>query len=158
NGVIPIVAYNYGASRGRRMRETIRLAIIYAASIMTAGTLLFELIPGQLFSMFNASDHMLSMGIPALRIIALHFPIASVCIILGTVFQSLGNGVYTMITSIMRQIVVLLPAAFLLSLTGNVNNIWWSFPIAEIASLTVTLFFYTRINRDVISRIPEGVS
>ena len=156
NGMVPIVAYNYGAKKRSRMTSTIKLAIMYAVGIMLAGLLIFECFPAQLFVMFNASDHMLSMGVPALRIIAIHFPVAAVCIILGTVFQALGNGTYSMIVSIMRQIVVLLPAAYLLSLTGNVNNIWWSFPIAEVASLAATMFFFVKIYKDIISKVPDN--
>ena len=155
NGMVPIVAYNYGAKKRSRMTSTIKLAIMYAVGIMLAGLLIFECLPAQLFAMFNASDHMLSMGVPALRIIAIHFPVAAVCIILGTVFQALGNGTYSMIVSIMRQIVVLIPAAYLLSLTGNVNNIWWSFPIAEVASLSATMFFFVKIYKDIISKVPD---
>ena len=157
NGMVPIIAYNYGAQNRLRMRRTIKLATIAAMAIMTVGLIVFEMIPGLLFSLFNASDHMLSMGEPALRIIAVHFPIAAYCIVTGSVFQSLGNGVYSMINSIMRQVVVLLPAAYLLSLSGNVNNVWWALPIAEIASAIVTTIFYFKINRDIISRVPDGV-
>lgn len=157
NGMVPIVAYNYGAKNRLRMLKTIRLATIFAVTIMSAGLLIFEVFPGMLFRLFDASDHMLSMGIPALRIIAVHFPIAAVCIILGSVFQSLGNGIYSMIVSVMRQIVVLIPAAYLLSLTGNVNNVWWAFPIAEVMSLISTLFFLKKINSDIISKVPDGV-
>ncbi len=96
---------------------------------------------------------MMSMGIPALRIISIHFPIASFCIIIGSVFQALGKAVYSMINSILRQVVVLLPAAYLLSLSGNVNNVWWAFPIAEIMSLTVTTLFLIKINRTIISKV-----
>lgn len=156
NGMVPIVAYNYGAEKRLRMIRTIKLATIFAMSILTFGLLIFEIFPGQLFMLFKASDHMLGMGRPALRIIALHFPIAAYCIVIGSVFQSLGNGVYSMINSIMRQIVVLLPAAYLLSLTGNVDNVWWSFPIAEIMSATMTTIFLIKINRDIISKVPDG--
>lgn len=156
NGMVPIVAYNFGARNRIRMVRTIKLAVLFAVIIMSVGTVIFELFPAQLFALFNASEHMLSMGVPALRIIAVHFPIAAVCIVIGTVFQSLGNGVYSMINSIMRQIVVLLPAAYLLSLTGNVNNVWWSFPIAEMMSLIVTMFFLVKINKDIISQVPDG--
>ena len=156
NGMIPIIAYNYGAKNRRRMIRTMRLACVYAVIVMIIGLLIFELLPGQLFSLFDASDHMLSMGIPALRIIAIHFPIAAVCIVIGSMFQSLGNGVYSMLTSIMRQIVVLLPAAYLLARSGDVNNVWWAFPIAEVMSLLCTLFFLYRINRQIISQVPLG--
>ena len=157
NGMIPIIAYNYGAKNRRRMVRTMRIACIYAVAVMLVGVLIFEVLPGELFALFDASDHMLSMGIPALRIIAIHFPIAAVCIVIGSTFQSLGNGIYSMLTSIMRQIVVLLPVAFLLARSGNVNNVWWSFPIAEVMSLLCTLYFLYRINRDIISQVPEGV-
>ncbi len=156
NGMVPIVAYNYGAEKRLRMVKTIKLATLFAIGIMLFGLLVFEIFPGQLFMLFKASDHMLSMGKPALRIIAIHFPIAAYCIVIGSVFQSLGNGVYSMINSIMRQIIVLLPAAYLLSLTGNVNNVWWSFPIAEIMSATMTTIFLIKINKDIISKIPDG--
>ncbi len=157
NGMIPIIAYNYGAKNRRRMVRTMRIACIYAVAVMLVGVLIFEVLPGELFALFDASDHMLSMGIPALRIIAIHFPIAAVCIVIGSTFQSLGNGIYSMLTSIMRQIVVLLPVAFLLARSGNVNNVWWSFPIAEVMSLLCTLYFLYRINREIISKVPEGV-
>ena len=156
NGMVPIVAYNYGAKNRLRMIKTIKLAVLFAVSIMLIGVAIFEVFPAQLFALFDASEHMLEMGVPALRIIAIHFPIAAVCIVIGSVFQSLGNGVYSMVTSIMRQIVVLLPAAYLLARTGYVNNVWWSFPIAEVMSLLCTLFFLWKINRDIISTVPDG--
>lgn len=155
-GMIPIIAYNYGAEKRKRLVKTINLSFVYALIIMSAGTLIFELIPDTLFSMFDASQDMLSMGRVALRIIAIHFPIAGFCIICGGAFQAMGNGVYSMINSIMRQIVVLIPVSYLLSLTGNVNNVWWAFPIAEIMSAAVTVYFMVRLNRRVISHIPDG--
>ena len=153
NGMIPIIAYNYGAGKRDRMIPTIRYAVIYAFIIMSAGTAVFWLFADKLLLLFAASDHMMSMGVPALRIISIHFPIASFCIIIGSVFQALGKAVYSMINSIMRQVVVLLPAAYLLSLTGEVNNVWWAFPIAEIMSLIVTSIFLVRINREIISKV-----
>ena len=156
NGMVPIVAYNYGAKNRLRMIRTIKLAITFAVVIMLAGTAIFEIFPAQLFALFDASAHMLEMGVPALRIIAVHFPVAAVCIIIGSVFQSLGNGVYSMIISVMRQIVVLLPVAYLLARTGYVNNVWWSLPIAEVMSLLCTLYFMWKINRDIISTVPDG--
>jgi Na+-driven multidrug efflux pump len=125
---------------------------------MVVGFLCFQLIPEPLFRLFNASDHMLSMGIPALRIISLHFLLAGFCIIIGSVFQALGNGIYSMVVSVTRQIVVLLPAAYLLSLLGNVNYVWWSFPIAELASLLVSTFFLYRIYHKVIKHIGEDIA
>ncbi len=153
NGMVPILAYNYGARKRERMIATIKYAVLYALIIMSAGTVAFWLFTDKLLLLFAASDHMMSMGIPALRIISIHFPIASFCIIIGSVFQALGRAVYSMINSIMRQIVVLLPAAYLLSLTGEVNNVWWSFPIAEIMSLTVTTLFLIKTNREIIRKV-----
>ncbi len=153
NGMVPILAFNYGAKKRERMVDTIKYSVIYALIIMTAGTLAFWLFTDKLLLLFAASDHMMSMGIPALRIISIHFPIAAFCIIIGSVFQALGRAVYSMINSIMRQVVVLLPVAYLLSLTGEVNNVWWSFPIAELMSFTVTTLFLIKINKDIISKV-----
>jgi len=153
SGVVPIIAYNYGARKKDRMMGTFKLALIYATAIMLVGVAMFELIPAQLLAMFSASDSMLSIGIPALRIIGVHFPVAAYCIVTGSVFQSLGNSVYTMIISIMRQLVVLIPVAYLLSLIGNVNYVWLTFPIAEIMSAVATAYFYLKIKKDIISGI-----
>ena len=153
NGMVPVLAFNYGAKERQRMIDTIKYSVLYALIIMSAGTLVFWLFTDKLLLLFAASDHMMSMGIPALRIISVHFPIAAFCIIIGSVFQALGRAVYSMINSIMRQVVVLLPVAYLLSLTGEVNNVWWSFPIAEIMSFTVTTLFLIKINREIISKV-----
>lgn len=148
NGMVPIVAYNYGARNRARVLETVKYAMIYAVAIMLVGFALFELIPGPLLKIYDASPEMLAIGIPALRIIAFTFLLAGMCIIMGSCFQALGNGVYSMIVSLMRQMVVLLPAAYLLSLTGNLTAVWWSFPIAEIMSLAVSVFFMRRIIKE----------
>ena len=153
NGMVPILAFNYGAGKRERIIKTIKYAVVYAFLIMSAGTVCFWIFAEKLLLLFSASEHMMSMGIPALRIISIHFPIASFCIIIGSVFQALGKAIYSMINSIMRQVVVLLPVAYLLSLTGEVNNVWWAFPIAEIMSLTVTTLFLIKINRDIISKV-----
>lgn len=134
NGIVPIVAYNYGAKRKDRIMRSIKLCAIAAVTIMVAGLLIFELFPRQLLAMFNASEEMYAIGVPALRRIAIHFPVAAICITLISVFQALGKGLLSMVVSFVRQVIVLLPAAYLLSLTGDVNNIWWSFIIAEGAS------------------------
>ena len=155
NGMVPIVAFNYGAQKKDRMVKTIKYAVIYALVIMSLGTVGFWLFTDKLLMLFAASDHMMSMGIPALRIISLHFPIAAFCIIIGTVFQALGKAVYSMINSIMRQVVVLLPAAYLLSLTGNVNNVWWAFPFAELMSFSVTTVFLVIVYKTIISKVGE---
>ena len=139
NGSVPIVAYNYGARNRKRITRTIFLSCFAACAIMLVGVLVFELFPAQLLALFAASDEMLKIGIPALRIIAIHFPIAAFCIILGSVFQALGKGIQSMVISFVRQLIFLLPAAWLLSLTGKIDNIWWSFLIAEALSLVVSL-------------------
>lgn len=156
NGMIPIVAYNFGAGNRKRVLKTIKVSMAAAIVIMTVGTILFETIPGTLLSIFDASDQMLNLGSIALRIIGVHFPVAAMCIIMGSVFQALGTAVYSMITSIMRQIVVLIPAAYLLSLLGNVNYVWWSFPIAEAMSLVANIVFTVIVYRKIISKIPDG--
>jgi len=139
NGSVPIVAYNYGAKNRKRVTRTVFLSSFAACAIMLVGVLIFELFPTQLLALFAASDEMLRIGIPALRIIAVHFPIAAFSIILGSVFQALGKGIQSMIISFVRQLIFLLPAAWLLSLTGKIDNIWWSFLIAEALSLVVSL-------------------
>ncbi len=154
NGLIPIMSYNYGAQKRKRMMSALKWAMLLAICIMTIGAIVFELIPGVLLGMFNASDYMTEMGIKALRIIAVHFPVAACCIVVGSVFQSLGRAVYSMINSIMRQLVVLLPAAYFLALSGDVNNVWWAFPIAEIMSGLVSLIFFIKMYRDIIVKVP----
>ena len=141
NAMVPIVAYNYGARRPDRLKKTVRLSIITAVCIMSVGTVLFELLPARLLGFFSPSAEMLRVGTTALRIIGVHFPLAGFCIVAGSVAQALGKPVYALITSICRQLVVLLPAAFLLSLTGNLDLVWLAFPIAELASLVMNIFF-----------------
>ncbi len=150
NGLVPIVAYNYGAKRKDRLMKAYKAGLAGAIMIMIVGCLIFEFLPETLFSLFNASPAMLEMGIPALRIIGVHFVIAAFCIITGTMFQALGNGVFSMIVSICRQLVVLIPAAWLLSLTGNVNAVWWAFPIAEAASGIISaILFKIQYNKKI---------
>jgi putative MATE family efflux protein len=153
NGLVPILAYNFGAGRRDRFIKALKCGILYAVSIMFVGLVIFQTIPQVLLGFFEASDEMLRIGVPALRIICLSFLPAGFGIVCGTAFQALGNAVYSMIVSIARQLVVLLPAAYLLSLLGNVNYVWWAFPIAEVMSLTVTIIFLIRINRRVIRYI-----
>ena len=153
NGMVPIIAYNYGARKKERMMKTYKLSLVLAVSIMALGTLIFLLIPDKLFMMFDASEHMLSMGVPALRIICVHFPVAAFCIVTGSLFQALGNAVYSMINSICRQLVVLLPAAYLLAQLGNVNFVWMAFPIAEVASAILTTLFLIKMKRQVIDKL-----
>jgi len=153
NGIVPIVAYNYGAKHKDRILRAIKLCAIAAFTIMMIGLLIFEFLPRLLLGMFNASEEMLRIGIPALRIIALHFPIAALSITFISVFQSMGRGLFSMITSFIRQIIVLLPAAYLLSLTGNINNIWWAFVLAETASLICCVFGFKNVYKTQISTL-----
>lgn len=141
NGMVPIIAYNYGAQKPDRIHKTIRLGMAYAVAIMAVGLLVFQLIPKQLLLMFDASDAMLGIGAPALRIMSLAFVFAGVGIASSSACQAFGYSVYSMLISIARQIVVLIPAAYLLSLTGVLRSIWFAFPIAEIVSLFLSLFF-----------------
>jgi len=156
NGITPIIAYNYGAQNRKRMLKTIKLSLITAFFLTFIGFLCFEGIPQILLGMFNASDDMLRIGVPALRIIGIHYLIAWFCIVCGTVFQALGKAVFSMLVSIMRQLVVLIPAAFILSKLGGLSAVWWAFPIAELISLTFSLIFFIRINKTIISKIPDG--
>lgn len=155
NGMVPIIAYNYGAGSRERVVKTMKSSIKYAVGIMLVGLLVMELIPGTLIGFFNATEELLIIGVPALRTICLSFCFAGYCIVVSSVFQALGNGIYSMLVSIARQLCVLLPVAYLLSLSGNVNLIWWSFPIAELASLGMSTFFLIKINRRIISHIGE---
>lgn len=147
NATISIVAYNYGARKPERITKTLKIACISALSFMLLGVAIFQAIPGVLLGIFDTSPDFLSMGQRALRTISLCFPFAAVCIALGASFQALGNGIYSTIVSLFRQLLVLLPAAYLLSLTGQVNAVWWAFPIAELVSLTTTTILFVRIYR-----------
>ena len=145
NGLIPVLSYNYGAMNKKRIDEALRFSLALAFGIMLAGTLLLEVIPGVLLDMFNAADDMKSMGIIALRTIAIHFPLAAIGIVLSSVFQAFAQSIYSLIISVMRQLVVLIPAAWLLAQTGNVNNVWWSFFVAEIISLLASIYFFKKV-------------
>ena len=145
NGLIPVLSYNYGAMNKKRIDEALRFSLALAFGIMLAGTLLLEAVPGVLLGMFNAADDMKSMGIIALRTIAIHFPLAAIGIVLSSVFQAFAQSIYSLIISVMRQLVVLIPAAWLLAQTGNVNNVWWSFFVAEIISLLASIYFFKKV-------------
>lgn len=150
NAALAIIAFNYGAKRPDRMMKTVRFACYACCSIMLVGTLAFRLFPELLLSFFNPDEKMLALGVPALRTICLCFIIAGACIVLGNVFQALGKSVYSMITSIARQIAVLIPTAYLLSLTGSVDAVWYAFPIAELASLIATVIMFVSLYRKKI--------
>ena len=153
NGLIPVLAYNYGAKNKNRILEALKFSVMLAFGIMLMGTVTFAAIPGLLLNIFKASDDMLSIGIPALRIIGLHYPLAAIAIVLGSVFQAFAKSYYSFFVSIARQLVVLIPVAYLLALTGNINSVWWAFPIAEIVSLAVTLIFFKRVKRTVVDTL-----
>ncbi len=153
NGIVPIVAYNFGAARMDRVRRTIKLGMATAISIMTVGMILFETIPGTLLGLFSPSQEMLEIGVVAFRIIAVHFPVAGFCIVAGSVCQALGRPVYSLIISVCRQLVVLLPAAWLLAQTGQLNLVWFSFLFAEVMSLILNIVFLRRVLRSAEARL-----
>ena len=157
NGMVPILAYNLGAKKRSRLVKTIRLGIGYAVAIMLAGFVVFQTIPDKLLLLFNASPEMLAIGVAALRIISISYLFAGFCIVAGSVFQALGNGVFSLIVSLARQIGVLLPAAYLLAQAGSVNLVWWAIPIAEIASVTFSVIFMKRIYDQEIRPLPKEV-
>ena len=144
NGMVPIISYNFGARRPDRVKNTVRLSMAAAMGILLLGLLLFELFPAQLLRIFNADAAMLRSGVPAFRIIAISYLFAGFCIISISVFQAIGNPIHSLVVAVMRQIVVLLPAAYLLSLSGRLELVWFSYPIAEIASLLCSAYFLKR--------------
>ena len=156
NGMVPIISYNYGARNKARVKATFRYAVIYATTIMLVGLAIFQLLPNQLLNIFNASDEMLRIGDVALRMISPSFLFAGAAIVASSMFQALGNGVFSLIVSVGRQLVVLVPVAYLLSLTGRLELVWWAFPIAEIASVLLSLLFLRRIFRTVIDPMEEA--
>lgn len=155
NGMVPIVAYNFGAKNPDRVKKTVRLAITAAVCIMVTGLIVFESIPEVLLSFFNASENMLAIGMPALRIIALHFALAGFCIIAGSVCQAIGNPFHSLITSVCRQLVVLLPVAWLLSKTGKLDAVWFAFPIAELFSLILSVIFLGKTMKSANKKMRE---
>ena len=152
NAMVPIVSYNYGAQKFDRVRKTVRLTVFTAIGIMCVGCALFELIPETLLGMFSPTDEMLSIGRVALRIIGVHFPLAGFSIIAGSACQALGKPIYALINSVCRQIVVLLPAAYLLSLTGRLELVWLAFPIAEVVSVILNATFLRLTYRASLER------
>lgn len=156
NGMVAIVGYNFGARIKKRVYEAIKVALLYAVVILSLGTLLFLVFPEQLMSLFESDGDpaiiasMTTIGVAALRTISLHFLIATVGITLGNVFQAVGKGTYSLIISLCRQMIVLLPAAWLLARTGDVNAVWWSFLIAELVSASISVFYYRRVDRKML--------
>ncbi len=160
NASISIIAYNYGARQPKRITGTLKCGFAAAFVIMLAGLTIFQVIPDKLMGIFGSSGDdnaaaLIKMGVAAMRIVSIHFPIAAVGISLGASFQALGNGIYSTITSLCRQLLALVPAAYLLSLTGTVDAVWWSFPIAEVVSAVVTLICYSKIYREKVKPMFE---
>lgn len=150
NGMVPIVSYNYGSKNKERLMKTVKTSIIYGISIMFIGLIAFQVFPRELLGLFNASKEMINIGVPALKTISLSFIFAGYCIVVGSMFQALGNGFMSLIVSVGRQLVVLLPVAYLLSKTGNLDMVWWAFPIAEIASVILSIIGFKYVYKKEI--------
>ena len=155
NASISIIAYNYGARQPKRITKTLKLAVGTAMTIMLVGLTVFQVFPDRLLGIFQPSETFLSLGRSALRVISIHFPIAAMGIALSSSFQAMGNGIYSTIVSLCRQLIAILPVAYLLSLTGDVHAVWWAFPIAEVVSMTVSLIFFARIYKQKIKPLSE---
>ena len=155
NGMVPIIGYNYGARNADRIKKVLRLGVTYALSIMAVGTIVFQLFPAQLLSLFNASPEMLKIGVPAMRIISISFIMAGFTIVTSSSFQAFGLGKYSLIISLVRQVVVLLPVAYFMARTGNLNLVWWAYPIAEAVSVFVSIFFLRIVTKNIINRLDE---
>lgn len=158
NGMIPIVAYNYGARDKKRIMKTINLSVMIAVGIMILGLAIFQIFPAQLLRLFDASEHMLEIGVPALRIISLSFIFAGYCIIVGSAFQALGNGVYSLIVSVARQLFVILPVAYLFAELFGLHMVWWAIPIAEIVSVVLSSLLFKRIIRQKVKPLGAETS
>ncbi len=156
NGFIPIVAYNYGAKHKKRIMDVTKAAVFISVGIMLCGLIVFQTMPRQLLYLFKASDQMMEIGVVALRTISLSFMFAGFCIIIGSVFQALGNGMYSLFVSFGRQIVIILPVAYILSKTIGINGVWFSFPIAEIGSVILTLIFYRKIYNEKLKNLGKA--
>lgn len=151
NGLIPVLAYNLGAKRKDRINAALKFSFLLAFCVLCAGTLCFEFFPRQLLSLFNASENMTQMGVVAMRKIGIHFPLAALGIILGSVFQAFSRSYYSLIVSLCRQLVALIPAAWVLAMiTSDVNQVWWCFVIAEVVSATISVLFFRKVYRDVV--------
>ena len=156
NGLIPVLAYNYGAKRKDRIDEALKFSFCVAIVIMLCGTLIMNLFPEVLLGFFNADEAMLTIGVPAQRIISLCFPLAAIGIISGSIFQAFSRSIYSLIISLGRQLVVLLPVAWLLSRTGDVTMVWWAFPIAEGVSMVLSFIFFKKIYGEVVAPLAQG--
>jgi Na+-driven multidrug efflux pump len=157
NGMVPIIAYNYGAKNKERIMKTMKLSILYSVGIMLVGITAFQLFSEQLLLMFSASEDMMAIGVPALKIISLSFLMAGVCIVMISFFQALGSSMRSLIVSASRQLAVLLPAAYLLSLSGSLDAVWWSFPIAEVVSFIICIIFMKQVYNQKVKPLGEMV-
>ena len=156
NGVIPILAYNYGAGKRQRIMKTIKLGVLSACSILFIGMIIFQLIPEQLLSLFDAEQEMIEIGVKALRTISLSFVFAGYGIILSAAFQAFGNGLYSLLTSVIRQLVVVLPVAYIFAVTMGLDAVWWSYPIAELVAVVVSTILFKHLYNKKIKNIPEN--
>ncbi len=153
NASVPIIAYNYGADRKDRLEQTMSIGVRYGIGIMSLGTLIFWLFPEQLMALFSAPPEMVSMGVVALHIMSLNFPFAGYAIMRGAAFQALGKSVYSMNISLVRQLVIIIPCAYIFARIGGVNMVWWAFPVAEIAGMSMSIMYTKRIRRDILSKM-----
>lgn len=153
NGVIPIISFNYGARNKQRVMKTIGVAILFALFFMAIGLAAMQILPKELLSIFNASDQMIKIGVPALKTISISYIFAGFSVVLISVFQAFGKGLFSMSISIARQLVVLVPCAYLLSKTGELDNVWWAFPIAEVMSVLVAGAFFIYLYKKVITKL-----
>ena len=153
NGTVPIAAYNYGARKRERLEKVMSLASRYGVGVMLIGTAIFWLFPRQLMSIFSPSDEMMAMGINALHIMSLNFPFAGFCIMRGSVYQALGKSVYSMNISLVRQLGVIIPAAYIFSRIGGVDMLWWAFPIAEVTGFIMSVLYSRSVKKNIISKI-----
>ncbi len=156
NGIVPIIAYNYGARKPDRIKKAVDLGILYGLGIMAVGVALFWLVPDKLLGFFNASDYMLEIGVPALRLISLSFLPAAVGIVTSSVCQALGHGILSLTVSVLRQLVLILPVAWLLGHFVNLTAVWLAFPFAEIFSFTLSMFFLRFIFQKVVNPLREA--
>ena len=147
SGMVPIIAFNYGAKSEDRVIQTLKLAVMYAEIIMILFMIAVQIFPVPMLSIFSASSDMIRMGVPALRTISISFIFAGICIICSSFFQALGSSIYSMLVSFVRQIIFLVPCAYIFSKTGNVNLVWWAWPIAELASVALSVFFFIRVRK-----------
>lgn len=153
SGSVPIIAYNYGADRKDRLEKTMSLGVRYGIGLMSAMTVIFWLFAKDLMALFDSPPEMVKMGVVALHIISLNFPFAGYAIMRGAAFQALGKSVYSMNISLVRQLLIIIPCAYIYAKLGGVNAVWWAFPTAEIAGLSMSAFYTGRIRKEILSKM-----